>query len=143
MAVLKDFAADQELQTPIGYRAPELCQQSGAHTCISNIWCIGCTMAEVVLGRPLFDMEDDEPIATFLDRVRSIVHPEGDLNPGPLHGRLLDVPHRFNELGANLIQSLLVYEPRGRLTVQDAIGHPYFSDFDPDMLCEYNNASDK
>ncbi|XP_008233165.1 PREDICTED: cyclin-dependent kinase 2-like [Prunus mume] len=67
MVMSKTFD-DKEIITPLRYKAPELCLQYGAQNSCSDIWCLACIMAEVVLNCSLFVCNDDDATWILLDQ---------------------------------------------------------------------------
>ena len=54
--------------TSLWYKAPELVLRSAQYSTASDIWAAGCILAEMLLGRPLFEGEND------LEQLELIIH---------------------------------------------------------------------
>lgn len=54
--------------TSLWYKAPELILETGQYSTASDIWAAGCVLAEMLLGRPLFEGETD------LEQLELIIH---------------------------------------------------------------------
>ncbi|XP_065607576.1 mitogen-activated protein kinase 15 [Cyrtonyx montezumae] len=121
------------------YRAPELLLCARRYTVAVDMWAVGCVLGEVLLGAPLF------PGSTALDqmqRILSVIAPTPHLDIGAAQSELsaavLDCvrPRRRVPLEAlfppcaprgavDLVRKLLVFDPRRRLTAEEALRHPY------------------
>lgn len=120
------------------YRAPEILLGGRAYSTGVDMWSTGCIIAEMCTRKPLFpgDSEIDEifkifrvlgtpseadwpGVTSFPDYKPSFpkwVRREED---GPLVGGM-------GEMGLDLLEGLLVYDPAGRLSAKQACLHPYF-----------------
>ncbi|RSH91880.1 hypothetical protein EHS25_009250 [Saitozyma podzolica] len=120
------------------YRAPEVMLSNRRYTTAIDVWSIGCILAELLGGKPLFKGKDyvdqlnlilgvlGTPDEGTLQRVgsekacayiRSLPHSE----PVPLQLILPDAePHALD-----LLNQLLAFDPSGRITVEQALAHPY------------------
>merc|ERR1719487_2042593 len=126
------------------YRAPELLFQSRYYNPGIDIWSVGCVLGELLTNRPLLpgktDIEQLSLIFELFGAPTDQIWP--DIYSYPL---LLDNPtflvpfqraHVFNRIntrildigehGYNFINSLMMYDPRRRITAKDALRHPYF-----------------
>lgn len=54
--------------TSLWYKAPELIVGSSQYSTASDMWAVGCILAEMLLGRPLFEGEND------LEQLELIIH---------------------------------------------------------------------
>lgn len=54
--------------TSLWYKAPELILGSSRYSTASDMWSVGCILAEMLLGRPLFEGEND------LEQLELIIH---------------------------------------------------------------------
>jgi serine/threonine protein kinase len=134
------------------YRAPELLLMWDRCTKPIDVWSVGCIMAEM-LGekrRPLF------PGKTYLNQLDLILNVTGSPKADEIHGckkaltymktlppkPKLDFSKKFsdaNPLALDLLNRLLTFDPLKRITVEEALAHPYLADFhDPEEepLCE-------
>jgi len=129
------------------YRPPDVILGSVMYAFTVDVWSVGCIFAELALGAPLFNGKSDT------DQLRKIFHQLGQpdqiswpsmwiyprskellehsLNParaymqGVLYNRQeLD---RIGPMGKDLMRRMLCYEPSARITVSEALKHPYFT----------------
>lgn len=122
------------------YRAPELLLNYQNYSTPVDIWSVGCIFAELVLKKPLF------PGRSPLDQLRKIVSVLGNPTPHQLREctnkkarafmeNLPRVdPPPFESLFANcvvdadeidLIRRMLEWDPTERITLEDALQHPF------------------
>ena len=122
------------------YRAPELIFGSTDYTCQIDVWSMGCVIAELVLGRPIF------PGATTSDQLVEIIRILGtptkddicSMNPHFKDHKFPDIKSiPFEKILKNriipehfidLISKLLIYNPNKRLTAEKALEHQYFDE---------------
>ena len=140
----KRLAADEKHVSYIAsryYRAPELIFKAAHYTPAVDLWGVGCVLAKLLLGRPLFTGADS------VGQLLAIVHVLGapsaadlrDMNPAheplafpPGGGKGTPLAEVFRGCPAadaaalDLLGRLLVYSPRRRLTAAQALEHPFF-----------------
>jgi mitogen-activated protein kinase 15 len=123
------------------YRAPEMLLGSLKVGKASDIWSIGCILGEMLKGKTLF------PGTCTLNQLNLIVSLTGfpskediqDIN-GSLTGLLESVKKgsqkSFNEFfieasydATDLLNKLLQFNPLKRFTVEEALSHPFLSEF--------------
>ena len=121
------------------YRAPEIMLLCTNYNDAVDIWSVGCIMAELFGRTPLFPGEDQ------LDQMNQIFDILGTPNEEDLNfvtnidakNFILNQKSRnkvnFNNLypnadknGIDLLQKMLQFNPEKRITVQQALNHPYF-----------------
>lgn len=121
------------------YRAPELIFNAEKYTNAIDVWSVGCVIAEMILGTPLFQGESS------VDQIVEIIKLLGtptkkqiyEMNPEYRQYKfpvircftLREVFQKYDELGDDffdLMQSIFVYEPSKRITPIEAMIHPFF-----------------
>lgn len=133
------------------YRAPELLLCCKEYSTPIDIWSVGCIFAEFLAMAALF------PGKTELDQLNRIFKELGTPNekvwPGysqlpavqkmtfteyPVSNLRKRFAHQTSELGISLLQGLLTFDPKQRLTAEVALKHSYFKELplpiDPAMF---------
>lgn len=130
------------------YRPPELLLGQGNYSTAADVWSVGCLFAELLMSRTVLNG------ATEIDQLRkifSILRVPPDIEtifpdvkrltflwdairrPGP---RLVDVAPVFaDKYSADLLLNMLNIDPNNRITVDEALEHPFLS-LAPDTDCE-------
>lgn len=133
------------------YRAPEIMLSFTNYTTAIDLWSVGCILAELLGGRPIFKGKD------YVDQLNQILHYLGTpseetlrrvgspraqeyirslpFSPGVPFDRLY--PHA-NPLALDLLAKLLAFDPTKRISCTEALRHPYLSIWhDPadEILC--------
>jgi len=121
------------------YRAPDVLLGSRTYNTSIDIWSAGCIMAEMYTGRPLF------PGTTNEDQVQKIFRLMGTPSerswPGisqlPEYKNNFPVYHtqdlrlilpQVDQVGLNLLNSMLQLRPEMRISAANALLHPWFND---------------
>lgn len=127
------------------YRAPEILLGSQRYSTPVDIWSIGCIFAEMVTKRPLFhgDSEIDQLFRIF----RTMTTPTEETWPGVSSlpdykptfpnwktNQLAQSVKQLDNIGLDLLQIMLTYDPATRVSAKEALNHPYFSDLDKSVL---------
>lgn len=159
-----DFGLAREYGSPIKkytsvvvtlwYRAPELLLRTKYYSTAIDMWSVGCVLAELLTMKPLF------PGKAEIDQINRIFKELGTPNdtiwPGPpAYSELPQVKmmniaqHPYNvlrdrfgatltDIGFNLLNSLLTYDPARRISADQAIKHEFFMEsplpVDPSMF---------
>ncbi|OBT86924.1 CMGC/CDK/CDC2 protein kinase [Pseudogymnoascus sp. 03VT05] len=119
------------------YRAPEILLGGRQYSTGVDMWSVGCIFAEMCTRKPLFagDSEIDEifkifrllgtpteldwpGVTSFPDFKSSFPKWGRDLNANLIPG--------LDNLGQDLLENMLVYDPAGRISAKQACMHPYF-----------------
>ncbi|KAG9510274.1 Mitogen-activated protein kinase ERK-A [Fragariocoptes setiger] len=130
------------------YRAPEIMLNSKGYTKSIDIWSTGCILAEMISGRAIF------PGRHYLDQLDHILEVIGSPSAEDLdciinskareYMRNLCTPPKpripwavkypnGHPLALDLLDKMLTFNPSKRITVEEALAHPYVSDYyDPD-----------
>jgi len=124
------------------YRAPELLLGASRYSAAVDVWSVGCIFAEMATGLPLFPGRSD------IDQLIKIFQRRGTPNPAIWPG-VDRLPHYNPEFprwperpitdfvpiealgsanAADLLTSLLQYDPDRRLVCRQAMQHGYFSE---------------
>jgi len=151
---LQSFFTGDKVVVTIWYRAPELLLGGRHYTPAIDLWAVGCIFAELLALRPIFKGEeakmDSKKTVPFqrnqFQKVTDILgSPTVEQWPSlvkypefPSFHALkpckpnLDSWYRsidcHNTKGFRLLQSLFEYDPAKRITAQEALMHPYFSE---------------
>ena len=133
------------------YRAPELVMQYKGFTKVVDVWSAGCIMGELFNRKALFRG------STFYNQLNKIVEVTGTPKDEDvalfssssardyLRSSLGHCPQRpwaqvvplADELALDLISRMLCFNPTKRISAEQALKHPYFSDlYDPEDLRE-------
>lgn len=121
------------------YRAPELIFGATEYNNSIDVWSVGCVMAELLLGQPLFPGESGvdqlvEIIKVLGTPTREMIH---TMNPNYSEFKFPSIKaHPWSKVfrsrtpieAIELISRLLVYNPERRLTPIDALQHPFFDE---------------
>ncbi|KAF9956366.1 hypothetical protein BGZ70_009933 [Mortierella alpina] len=125
------------------YRAPELLLGAKEYTTAIDMWSIGCIFAELVNNEPLLPGRSE---AEQLEKTFKLLGmPNDKIWPGysklPLVSHVPNFVQPYNllrtrlpyltENGLDLMSKMLMYDPAKRITAEDALKHPYFSEAPP------------
>ncbi|XWS53231.1 hypothetical protein CRYUN_Cryun11dG0140100 [Craigia yunnanensis] len=120
------------------YRAPELLLNSSDYTSAIDVWSVGCIFMELMNRKPLFPGKDHvhqmrlltellgtptEPDLGFLRNEDARRY----IRQLPAHPRqpLANVFPHVHPLAIDLIERMLTFDPTRRITVEEALAHPY------------------
>lgn len=125
------------------YRAPELTVGSSVYTTMIDIWGLGCVIAEMFLGKPIFQGQTPE---LQLREISKLLGPPPNsfffkANPnyrGNMYTTRLftgTVEERFRQIFSNsppdaidLLMQILVYDPEQRASPRRVLCHPFFNE---------------
>jgi serine/threonine protein kinase len=126
------------------YRAPELILACDHYSSAIDMWSVGCIFAELIARRPLFAGED------FLHQLRLICEVLGSptnedlafMSEGSANRYLRDMdfqPHKpwrevkglegVSDDALDLLNKMLTFSPRNRITAYQALKHPYLKTY--------------
>ena len=123
------------------YRAPELLLSCNEYTTAIDIWSVGCILAELLGRKPLFPGKD------YVDQLNLITKMLGSPTKEELDSfvcsekaksYVLSLPQRervdlknvfpdANPLAIDMIENMLNIDPKKRMSVIDALHHPYIA----------------
>ncbi|OWY42794.1 cell division control protein 2 [Alternaria alternata] len=119
------------------YRSPEILLGGRQYSTGVDMWSVGCIFAEMCTRKPLFpgDSEIDEIFKIF--RILGTPNEQDwpgvtsfpDFKPSfPKWGRtdVANIVTNLDEVGLDLLDALLVYDPAGRISAKQTVIHPYF-----------------
>ncbi|XP_031275860.1 mitogen-activated protein kinase homolog MMK2 [Pistacia vera] len=133
------------------YRAPELLLNCSEYTAAIDIWSVGCILGEIMTREPLFPGKDyvhqlrlitellgspDESSLGFLrsDNARRYVRM---LPQYPKQNFSARFPNKSPGI-VDLLEKMLVFDPNRRITVDEALCHPYLAplhDINEEPVC--------
>jgi mitogen-activated protein kinase 15 len=144
--VLTDYVATR------WYRAPEILLGSTKYSKAVDIWSLGCIFAELLTGKPLF------PGTSTLNQLNKVLEVTGKPNSEDIESiqsnlastMLESMPaiktKSFKSLFPNaspkaldLLQKMLQFNPNKRITVEEALEHPYVAFFhhpEEEIVCD-------
>jgi len=125
------------------YRAPEIMLNSKGYSKAIDVWSVGCILAEMINNRPIF------PGKHYLDQLNLILSVVGSQSQQDLEfivnekarAYLLSLaevpkqswkrlyPNASDPRALDLLDKLLAFNPNQRITVEDALAHPYFEQY--------------
>ncbi|XVE79706.1 hypothetical protein DITRI_Ditri14bG0079200 [Diplodiscus trichospermus] len=120
------------------YRAPELLLNSSEYTSAIDVWSVGCIFMELMNRKPLFPGKDHvhqmrlltELLGTPTESDIGFVQNEDARRyirqlPVHPHQLLANVFPHVHPLAIDLIDRMLTFDPTRRITVEEALAHPY------------------
>jgi len=124
------------------YRAPEIMLNARGYYKPIDIWSVGCILAEMIGGKPLF------PGKHYIEQINLILNIIGSPDEADLisiindrarnYVSLLPVRKRTpwkqlypnaSDLSLNMLDFLLTFNPNRRVTVEEALKHPYLAQY--------------
>jgi serine/threonine protein kinase len=123
------------------YRAPELLGSFyGHYTHAVDVWSVGCIFAELLLRRPVLPGRDTVTQLSLITKllgkppqhvILGIRNPRAraflEKMAAPLKPTFDDVFANAPADARDLLRGLLTFDPADRLTVDEALAHPYFA----------------
>lgn len=121
------------------YRAPELVFEATEYTCAIDLWSVGCVMAELMLGNPLFPGESG--VDQLIEIIKVLGTPAKEeiyaMNPNHTSFKFPQIkPHPWvkvfrnkqPQLAIDLVSKFLRYDPKTRIDPLEALTHPFFDE---------------
>nr|XP_023909154.1 mitogen-activated protein kinase 3 [Quercus suber] len=122
------------------YRAPELLLNSSDYTAAIDVWSVGCIFMELMTRKPFFPGKDHvnqmrlliELLGTPTESDLGFVRNEDArryIRQLPSHPRqpLAAVFSHVHPLAIDLIEKMFTFDPTKRITVEEALAHPYLA----------------
>ena len=123
------------------YRAPDLVMEHRHYDAQVDVWGVGCILGELLGSKPLFPGKDrvnqldkilditgtppeEEVLSLGSTAAQRYVMRKSSRNP-------VDFTERYpqaNPLAVDLLEKLLKFHPKNRITVDQALKHPYFTE---------------
>ncbi|KAH9004276.1 Pkinase-domain-containing protein [Lactarius hatsudake] len=146
-----------QLVVTLWYRAPEILLGAKTYSTAVDMWSVGCIFAELMLKEPLFQAKAEIELLSMIFKL--LGSPTNDSWPEystlPLAKSITlpsPQPHQFRQkfpfltiAGIDLLSSLLTYDPERRISADEALQHPYFSETPapkhPDMFGSFPSAA--
>ncbi|KAL3652726.1 Mitogen-activated protein kinase 4 [Castilleja foliolosa] len=133
------------------YRAPELLLNCSEYTAAIDVWSVGCILAEIMTREPIFPGKD------YVHQLKLITELIGTPDETSLKFLRSDYARRYvkqipffpkqsfsarfpsmSPLALDLLRKMLVFDPSQRITVDQALHHPYLSslhDLNDEPIC--------
>uniref|UniRef100_A0A915C466 Protein kinase domain-containing protein n=2 Tax=Parascaris univalens TaxID=6257 RepID=A0A915C466_PARUN len=144
------FYMTQHIAT-LPYRAPELLFVMPEHSTAVDIWAVACIFAEMIIRRELFPGRSVSGqikiIVTMLgapsekilqqigcERTRRLIENFGDHPIRPWQEIIRD--RADQPITLDLIAKMAAMDPEERISVDEAIHHPYFREYYPNVVTE-------
>jgi len=121
------------------YRAPELVFEATEYTTKIDVWSLGCVMAELLLGNPLFP--GDSGVDQLIEIIKILGTPTKEeikaMNPNHTSFKFPQIKaHPWQKVFRNkappnavdLVSKFLRYKPDSRLDPFEALAHPFFDE---------------
>jgi glycogen synthase kinase 3 beta len=121
------------------YRAPELVFGATIYTTAIDVWSVGCVMGEMIIGHPLFAGETG--VDQLVEIIKILGTPTKDqinlMNPNYKEMKFPQVKgsslHKCFKTktsleAIDLLEKMLQYSPKDRITAAEAMCHPFFED---------------
>uniref|UniRef100_A0A6U1B509 Mitogen-activated protein kinase n=1 Tax=Rhizochromulina marina TaxID=1034831 RepID=A0A6U1B509_9STRA len=135
------------------YRAPELLCDMANYDSQIDVWSVGCIFAEMLRRKPFFRGESPqhqlETIVSVIglpgedlmekitdEPIRKALYSGAECKPYPFRSYF---PRDTNPVALDLLQRMLVFDPRYRCTIDQALEHEYLADLHRQMeepLCD-------
>ncbi|XP_050217964.1 cyclin-dependent kinase G-2-like isoform X2 [Mercurialis annua] len=138
------------LVVTLWYRAPEVLLGKGQYSTAIDMWSVGCIMAELLTKEPLFRGETEidqlDKIFKILGTPNETIRPANftfkrskakfiqqpfNMLRNKFAGTTFGGPPALGDLGLDLLNKFLIFDPKKRITAKDALRHDWFREFPP------------
>ncbi|KAK5575541.1 hypothetical protein RB653_006674 [Dictyostelium firmibasis] len=127
------------------YRAPELLVGCSNYTTKIDIWSIGCILAEMLIGKPLFPgTNSNDQLGRIIEVLGSPTKDDMEaMKPSkPYHLQLPNINPKFFESLHNvedktvvdLLSKIFIFDPVKRASIDEIIAHPFLRDVNLNTL---------
>ncbi|THH20003.1 hypothetical protein EW146_g1266 [Bondarzewia mesenterica] len=146
-----------QLVVTLWYRAPEILLGAKSYSTAVDMWSVGCIFAELLLKEPLFQAKGEiellsmifkllgPPTANSWPEYSSLPLAKTITLPSPQPNQFRQKFQYMTAAGIDLLMSLLTYDPDRRISAEEALQHPYFSESPlpkhPDMFGSFPSAA--
>jgi glycogen synthase kinase 3 beta len=121
------------------YRAPELIFGATDYSCVIDVWSLGCVMAELVLGQPMFPGESG--VDQLVEIIKVLGTPTKEqllsMNPNYTEFKFPQIKahpwskifkNRLSNEGIETLSGYLQYTPTLRTHLMESLSHPYYDE---------------
>ncbi|TXG73945.1 hypothetical protein EZV62_002524 [Acer yangbiense] len=135
------------------YRAPELLLNCSEYTAAIDIWSVGCILMEIIRREPLFPGKDYVQQLTLITELLGSPDDSdlGFLRSDNARKYVKQLPHvpkqpfavkfpNLSPVAIDLAEKMLVFDPAKRITVEEALNHPFLSslhEINEEPTCPY------
>lgn len=130
-----------QLVVTLWYRAPELLLGATEYSTAVDMWSIGCIFGELILKEPLLpgkgEIDQVSKIFKLLGKPTEEIWPgfsqlpnakSFNLNSAQPYSTLRQTFRYVTAHGLDLLSRLLTYDPLKRISAEEALKHPYFTE---------------
>jgi serine/threonine protein kinase len=120
------------------YRPPEIFFGAKLYSFSIDVWSAGCILGEMALREPLFADNSEIGILTKIFSLLGVPDSSSWADAEQLeHYKLFDNGDvvtikkkfiNFSPLGIDLLEKMIVLDPNKRISIKDALEHPYFNE---------------
>jgi len=119
------------------YRAPEVLLGTTYATPV-DMWSVGCIFAELFTRKPLFPGQYEvDQLAKIFEMLGTPSEAEWPDESAVLRNNfvyarprsVVDIVPEIDPLAKDLIEGMLRFDPKKRITAHEALAHPYFSEY--------------
>ncbi|OBZ78972.1 Cyclin-dependent kinase 11B [Grifola frondosa] len=128
-----------QLVVTLWYRAPEILLGATTYSTAVDMWSVGCIFAELLLNEPLFQAKGEIELLSMIFKLLD------DQSPTTTSTTIRQKFQYITAAGIDLMSRLLTYDPERRISAEEALKHPYFSESPfpkhPDLFGSFPSAA--